>query len=136
MSSFSVDDSDSDSVGETLMALLDKEEVNKSVFFGFDSAEITPEAKDILADLLNDLKDNRIKSISLSGNIDVSDPESISNQKLLTVQRIDAIRKYIEINMDEFVEMNILPPQQIKPEADVPKYLQEIYPRRIDIKYE
>ena len=67
---------------------------DSSVYFGFDSAEITPEAEDVLIDVIERLRLGDAGTVTLTG---FADPEGDARyNQLLAMRRVQAVRRYVE----------------------------------------
>ena len=78
-----------------------------SVYFGFDSDEITPEGEDVLRDTVEQIKLEDRGEVSLIGFTD-SAGDSRYNQ-LLAMRRTNAVRGYIQRNTGRPVRFEVMP---------------------------
>ena len=96
--------------GDVLSTLLEARNTSGadySVYFGFDSAEITPEGEDVLVDALEQMASSDRGTLSLMGFTD-SAGDSRYNQ-LLAMRRANAVRSFIQKRADRPVRFEIMP---------------------------
>ena len=78
-----------------------------SVFFGFDSDEVTLEGEDVLIDVVEQIRLSGTKRITLMGFTD-----SVGNARynqLLAMRRAQAVRKFLQRKLGSTVQFEILP---------------------------
>ncbi len=98
---------DSGDVISALVATRQSSGSDASVFFGFDSDEITPEGEDVLIDVVEKLILEDRQTVSLMGFTD-SAGDSRYNQ-LLAMRRSNAVRQYIQEKTDRTINFELMP---------------------------
>jgi len=101
--------------GEAAQALLDANSNmggDFSVFFGFDSDEVTIEAEDVLVDAVERIRLSGARRITLIGFTD-----SMGNARynqLLAMRRAQAVRQYLQEKLGDAVAFEILPVGEVQ----------------------
>jgi len=101
--------------GEAAQALLDANSNmggDFSVFFGFDSDEVTIEAEDVLVDAVERIRLSGARRITLIGFTD-----SMGNARynqLLAMRRAQAVRQYLQEKLGDAVVFEILPVGEVQ----------------------
>ena len=83
-----------------------------SIFFGFDSDEVTIEAEDVLVDAVERIRLSGATRVSLSGFTD-----SMGNTRynqLLAMRRAQSVRKFLQEKLGNAVAFEILPVGEVE----------------------
>ncbi len=121
--------------GDVMSALVEARQSGSSdysVFFGFDSDQITPEGEDVLIDTVEKLILEDRQTVSLMGFTD-SAGDSRYNQ-LLAMRRANAVRQYIQNKTDRTVNFEIMPVGEIEAVRNGGDGVIEALNRRVEIK--
>ncbi len=102
-----------------------------AVYFGFDSAEITPEGEDVLGDTIEALTLENRNTVSLMGFTD-SAGDSRYNQ-LLAMRRANAVRQFIQQRTDAPVQFEIMPVGEAEAVQNGGDGVTEALNRRVEI---
>ena len=117
-----------------LTALIDARDAARSdyaVYFGFDSAEITPEGADLLTDAIEQITLEGRGNVSLMGFTD-SAGDSRYNQ-LLAMRRANAVRSYIQQRTDRPIRFEIMPVGEAEAVRDTGDGVIEALNRRVEL---
>lgn len=120
--------------GDVLSTLLEARTRNGadfSVYFGFDSAEITPEGQDVLVDALEQIALGDRGTVSLMGFTD-SAGDSRYNQ-LLAMRRANAVRSFIQQRANRPVRFEIMPVGEAEAVRNGGDGVTEALNRRVEI---
>jgi len=123
-----------DQSGDVLSSLVNARAAGSSdfsVYFGFDSDEITPEGADVLADTVEQLKLEDRGTVSLMGFTD-SAGDSRYNQ-LLAMRRANAVRSYIQQRAGRPVRFEIMPVGEAEAVRDGGDGVTQALNRRVEI---
>ena len=102
-----------------------------AVYFGFDSADITPEGRDVLEDTIERLTLNDRGTVALMGFTD-SAGDSRYNQ-LLAMRRANAVRSYIQSRATRPVRFTIMPVGEAEAVRNGGDGVTEALNRRVEI---
>lgn len=120
--------------GGVLSSLIDARSQAQSdfaVYFGFDSDAITPEAEDILSDMIQQIRTENRDSISLMGFTD-SAGDSRYNQ-LLAMRRANAVRQFIQQRTNRPIRFEVMPVGEAEAVRDGGDGVTEALNRRVEI---
>ena len=119
-------------LAETLLIGRGATGADYSVFFGFDSDEITLEGQDILIDAVERLTVEDRGTVVLMGFTD-SAGDSRYNQ-LLAMRRANAVRKYLQEQTDKTLNFEIMPVGEAEAVTSGGDGIVEALNRRVEIK--
>ena len=104
----------------------------QAVFFGFDSAELTLEGEDVLAEVIAEINASQATQVMLMGFTD-SVGHARYNQ-LLAMRRAQAVRKYLDEKLENDVSFTILPVGEVEAVRNGGDGVQEALNRKVEIR--
>lgn len=105
-----------------------------SVFFGFDSDEVTIEAEDVLIDAIEQIRLGGASRVTLMGYTD-SMGDARYNQ-LLAMRRAQAVRQFLQGQLGDEVSFNIMPVGEVEAVQNGGDGVQEALNRKVRITFE
>jgi len=104
-----------------------------SVFFGFDSDEVTLEGEDVLIDAIEQIRLSGIQRVTLMGFTD-----SVGNvryNQLLAMRRAQAVRQFLQQKLGTAIEFEILPVGELQAVRNGGDGVKEALNRKVEIGF-
>jgi len=122
-----------DEAANSLLEIAASTDGQFSIFFGFDSDEVTLEGEDVLIDAIEQIRLSGVQRVTLMGFTD-----SVGNARynqLLAMRRAQSVRKFLQTKLGTGIEFEILPVGELQAVRSGGDGVKEALNRKVEIGF-